>query len=263
MRRTGSVRATIPRRLKNHPDFLKTNGSTVEPAALLSFHRSDICTNHCKTYRTGCMTSGFVARFRPTQITLLNQSVANRLLCEKTSNELFQLARTMHEGELVKSEGRLTLTHLPIHAGKGTAMLVLTRKADEQILIGNDIKITLVRVRGNSVRIGIDAPKEIRVVRGELACKDAADTPEPPVEREEVFARPEAQEKHTASINRLCAASSASSISLPSRKKPESSNQVDHANAEKSPKSFVKPATSSNTLEDVQRAPLSAFVSAT
>ena len=51
-------------------------------------------------------------------------------------------------------------------------MLVLTRKMNEQILIGNDIKITLVRVRGNSVRIGIEAPRAVRVVRGELAVHD-------------------------------------------------------------------------------------------
>ena len=51
-------------------------------------------------------------------------------------------------------------------------MLVLTRKADEQILIGDNIKITLVRVRGNSVRIGIDAPREVRVVRGELLLEE-------------------------------------------------------------------------------------------
>jgi carbon storage regulator CsrA len=47
-------------------------------------------------------------------------------------------------------------------------MLVLTRKANEEILIGDNIKITLVRVKGGSVRIGIDAPREVRVVRGEL-----------------------------------------------------------------------------------------------
>ncbi len=52
-------------------------------------------------------------------------------------------------------------------------MLVLTRKTDEQILIGDDIKITLIRVRGNSVRIGIDAPREVRVVRGELEAFDS------------------------------------------------------------------------------------------
>ncbi len=53
-------------------------------------------------------------------------------------------------------------------------MLVLTRKTDEEILIGDNIKITLVRVRGNSVRIGIEAPREVRIVRGEL---DVLDTP--------------------------------------------------------------------------------------
>ena len=52
-------------------------------------------------------------------------------------------------------------------------MLVLTRKADEQILIGDDIKITLVRVRGNSVRLGIDAPRDVRIVRAELDSLEA------------------------------------------------------------------------------------------
>lgn len=47
-------------------------------------------------------------------------------------------------------------------------MLVLTRKLDEQIVIGEDIKVTLLRVRGNTVRIGIEAPRDVRVVRGEI-----------------------------------------------------------------------------------------------
>lgn len=47
-------------------------------------------------------------------------------------------------------------------------MLVLTRKLDEAIQIGDDIKITVLRVKGNTVRIGIEAPKSIRVVRDEL-----------------------------------------------------------------------------------------------
>ena len=51
-------------------------------------------------------------------------------------------------------------------------MLVLTRKTDEEILIGEDIKIKLVRVRGNSVRLGIDAPRDVRIVRGELDRHD-------------------------------------------------------------------------------------------
>ncbi len=52
-------------------------------------------------------------------------------------------------------------------------MLVLTRKTEEQIRIGNDITISIVRVKGNTVRVGIEAPREIRVVRGELAPSDA------------------------------------------------------------------------------------------
>lgn len=49
-------------------------------------------------------------------------------------------------------------------------MLVLTRKAQEQIHIGPDITVTVVRVKGHSVRLGIDAPNNVRIVRGELAA---------------------------------------------------------------------------------------------
>lgn len=47
-------------------------------------------------------------------------------------------------------------------------MLVLTRKVNEEILIGEDIKITLVRIRGSQVRVGIEAPREMRIIRGEI-----------------------------------------------------------------------------------------------
>ena len=47
-------------------------------------------------------------------------------------------------------------------------MLVLSRKLDESIKIGNDIKITILRVKGNTIRIGIDAPSDVRVIRSEL-----------------------------------------------------------------------------------------------
>src|SRR5262245_19814252 len=49
-------------------------------------------------------------------------------------------------------------------------MLVLTRKAQEQIQIGHNIKVTVVRVKGRSVRLGIEAPDNVRIVRGELAA---------------------------------------------------------------------------------------------
>ena len=52
-------------------------------------------------------------------------------------------------------------------------MLVLTRKTQEQIQIGDNIRITIVRVKGQSVRVGIEAPKDVRVVRGELTVGDS------------------------------------------------------------------------------------------
>jgi carbon storage regulator CsrA len=47
-------------------------------------------------------------------------------------------------------------------------MLVLTRKLKEEIQIGDNITIRVLRVRGNSVRIGIDAPDDVRIMRREL-----------------------------------------------------------------------------------------------
>lgn len=47
-------------------------------------------------------------------------------------------------------------------------MLVLTRKRDESIMIGDDIKIIVVDVRGDQVKLGIDAPRNIPVHREEI-----------------------------------------------------------------------------------------------
>jgi len=51
-------------------------------------------------------------------------------------------------------------------------MLVLTRKMDEKIIIDGDIKIQVIEIRGNAVRLGISAPKEIKVIREELLKGD-------------------------------------------------------------------------------------------
>ncbi|WP_425398411.1 carbon storage regulator [Aeoliella sp.] len=48
-------------------------------------------------------------------------------------------------------------------------MLVLSRKAGERIQIGPDIAITVVKLSSGGVRLGIEAPPELAVVRGELA----------------------------------------------------------------------------------------------
>jgi len=47
-------------------------------------------------------------------------------------------------------------------------MLVLTRKQQEQIRIGNQVTITILRISGNQVRVGIEAPPDVRILRGEL-----------------------------------------------------------------------------------------------
>lgn len=47
-------------------------------------------------------------------------------------------------------------------------MLVLSRKVGERILIGDNISITVVRITGGGVRIGVDAPSEMAVIRHEL-----------------------------------------------------------------------------------------------
>jgi carbon storage regulator len=47
-------------------------------------------------------------------------------------------------------------------------MLVLTRKIMERLFIGDDICVTIVRLEGGQVRLGIDAPREVKVVRAEL-----------------------------------------------------------------------------------------------
>lgn len=47
-------------------------------------------------------------------------------------------------------------------------MLVLTRKEQETIRIGDDVVVTIVRIQGGGVRIGIEAPNHIAIVRGEL-----------------------------------------------------------------------------------------------
>ena len=54
-------------------------------------------------------------------------------------------------------------------------MLVLSRKINESIMIGQDIKVEILEIRGNVVRLGIKAPREVSMVRSELRERLVAD----------------------------------------------------------------------------------------
>ncbi|RIK74041.1 MAG: hypothetical protein DCC67_17120 [Planctomycetota bacterium] len=69
-------------------------------------------------------------------------------------------------------------------------MLVLTRKVGEQIRIGDEVIITVVRTKGKAVRLGIQAPAHVPVLRGEIAAALAAD--QEPAAAEENLADEEA-----------------------------------------------------------------------
>jgi carbon storage regulator CsrA len=51
-------------------------------------------------------------------------------------------------------------------------MLILTRKADQDIIINGNIRIRVLSTKGNTVRLGIEAPNEISILRGELVELD-------------------------------------------------------------------------------------------
>ena len=133
-------------------------------------------------------------------------------------------------------------------------MLVLTRKANEEILIGDNIKITLVRIKGGSVRVGIEAPRDIKVIRGEISHLNASgkQTEEQAVEHSkidpiaEVFAHPESQNLighlQAGSKNRIA--------------------QPDVVSAAAKTELFVGTVSRNGEASTLRRAPLSGFVAA-
>ena len=56
----------------------------------------------------------------------------------------------------------------------GRTMLVLTCKNGQSMMIGDTIEVTVLKVRGNIVKIGINGPRNVRVRRKELPCEAAA-----------------------------------------------------------------------------------------
>jgi carbon storage regulator len=62
----------------------------------------------------------------------------------------------------------------PGEAGKGGTILILTLKKDEKMFIGDNISVTGVEIRGKQIRLGIEAPAGLLVLREKLAGKEKA-----------------------------------------------------------------------------------------
>ncbi len=72
-------------------------------------------------------------------------------------------------------------------------MLVLSRKVNESIILNDNIRITLLGIRGNQIRLGIEAPANVTVLREELARRN----------RSESETLPEASANSRPAVNRM------------------------------------------------------------
>jgi len=81
----------------------------------------------------------------------------------------------LHEFQAQGVKTRVVDDDGTLNPRKDTVMLVLTRKTHEQLIIGGSIVVTVTQIDGNRVSLGIEAPPSVRILRAEVAAKEAED----------------------------------------------------------------------------------------
>jgi len=87
---------------------------------------------------------------------------------ERRRRELGSEGRTAEPDEEETATGRLQQQGNGPDAYKEFGMLILTRRVGETVVIGNDVTVTVLGVKGNQVRLGVNAPREVAVHREEI-----------------------------------------------------------------------------------------------
>jgi carbon storage regulator len=62
-------------------------------------------------------------------------------------------------------------------------MLILTRRVGETVVIGNDVTVTVLGVKGNQIRLGVNAPREVAVHREEIYERIKGEKPDPEIKK--------------------------------------------------------------------------------
>ncbi len=70
--------------------------------------------------------------------------------------------------DMQKNVGHFLLSGIVKGTKRRMSMLILTRRISESVIIGDDVKITVLGTKGNQVRLGIDAPRDVSVHREEI-----------------------------------------------------------------------------------------------
>jgi carbon storage regulator len=78
----------------------------------------------------------------------------------------------------LSNAGQLEASEIFVFSREGT-MLILSRKVGEKIVIGNGIEVVVQRISGDRVTLGLAAPEEVKILRGELLTKTSESTQPP------------------------------------------------------------------------------------